>query len=80
MSKQPAFKPGSGVPDGPVYVNRQELEPVLRPDVAASLFVQYMAALDPEQLEQDRAEAWGLDPLRHSPDAMTVTFDRVTEQ
>lgn len=76
MSSAPEFNPGGiVVPTGPVYVNRQDLEPVLRPDVAAEMFIQHMAAQDPERLERDRAEAWG-DGLDHSPDAMTVTFDR----
>ncbi|MEU9611940.1 hypothetical protein AB0D56_10345 [Streptomyces sp. NPDC048209] len=76
MCRAPEFNPGGIlVPTGPVYVSRQELEPVLRPDVAVEMFIQHMAAQDPERLEQDRAEAWG-DGLSRSPDAMTVTFDR----
>lgn len=75
MSSAPEFNPGGIVPEGPVYVNRQDLEPVLRPDGAAEMFIQHMVTQDPERLERDRAEAWG-DSLSRSPDAMTVTFDR----
>ncbi|MFF3531364.1 hypothetical protein ACFYX5_32285 [Streptomyces rubiginosohelvolus] len=79
MSSAPEFNPGGiGVPAGPVHVSRQELEPVLRPDVAAEMFIQHMAAQDPERLERDRAEAWGHD-LDRSPDAMTVAFDRAEQ-
>lgn len=80
MSSEPAFNSGGlGIPEGPVYVNRQDIEPVLRLDVAAEMFMQHLATQDPELLERGRAEAWGYDPTRHSPDAMTVTFD-ATEQ
>ncbi|MGW9299545.1 hypothetical protein ACWHA3_01805 [Streptomyces cyaneofuscatus] len=78
MSSAPEFNPGGIVPEGPVYVSRQDLEPVLRPDVAAEMFIQHVASQDPERLDQERAEAWGYG-LDRSPDAMTVTFDR-TEQ
>ncbi|MFH8483621.1 hypothetical protein [Streptomyces sp. NPDC018055] len=76
MGSEREFNPGGiGIPTGPVQVSRQELEPVLRPDVAAEMFIQHMSAQDPERLDRDRTEAWG-DGLGHSPDAMTVIFDR----
>lgn len=76
MSSDPEFKPGGGVPDGPMHVSLQDGEPIVRADVTAFQFMRFMAEQDPERLERDRAEAWGCDPTRLSPDAMTVTFDR----
>lgn len=80
MSNEPAFKPGGGIPEGPVRISLQDGEPIVRADVTASEFTRFMAEQDPERLERDRAEAWGRDPARLSPDAMSVTFDRTAEQ
>lgn len=80
MSSTPEFKPGGGVPDGPVRISLQDGEPIVRADVTASEFIRFMAEQDPERLERDRAEAWGERTARLSPDAMTVTFDPTTEQ
>lgn len=80
MSDTPEFKPGGGVPDGPLHISLQDGEPIVRADVTASQFIQFMAEQDPERLERDRAEAWGDRTARLSPDAMTVTFDPATEQ
>lgn len=33
----PEFKPGGGVPDGPVYVDRRDIEPVITADEAEAL-------------------------------------------
>jgi hypothetical protein len=80
----PEFKPGGGVPDRPVYVDRHDIEPVITVEEAEA-FIRHMASQDPERLEADRAEAWraeravddGLDRLfrRLGPPA-----DRVTEK
>ncbi|MEU8101728.1 hypothetical protein [Streptomyces rubiginosohelvolus] len=79
MSSASEFSPGGiVVPTGAVHVSRQDLEPALRPDVAAEMFIQHMTAQDPERLERDRAEAWG-GSLDRSPDAMTVAFDRAEQ-
>lgn len=76
----PGFETGGGVPDGPVYVDRRDVESVMTSD-EASEFLRHMATQDPARLEQDRAEAWGrsLAPEPISTDAMVVTFDRDTE-
>lgn len=86
----PEFNPGGFVPDGPqdvvmlertVFI-RIDASPAVRQLAAVQEFIGHMAEQDPERLEQDRAEAWGYtyDPTRHSPDAMTVTFDRDPEE
>ncbi|MFJ8923818.1 hypothetical protein ACIREK_30625 [Streptomyces sp. NPDC102415] len=80
MSGTPEFKPGGGVPDGPVHIRLQDGETFVRPDVTAAEFIRFMAEQDPERLERDRAEAWGDHTARLSPDAMTVTFDPTIEQ
>ncbi|MFE6474588.1 hypothetical protein [Streptomyces rochei] len=77
----PEFKPGGGVPDGPLYVNRRDVEPVMTTDEARE-FLRHMAAQDPVRLEQDRSEAWesGFESRPLSADAMVVTFDRAAEK
>ncbi|MFC8996324.1 hypothetical protein ACFT7U_11540 [Streptomyces rochei] len=73
----PAFKPGGGVPDGPLYVDRRNFKPVMTTE-EANEFLRHMAAQDPMRLKQNRAEAWGhsIDPRPLPADAMVVTFDR----
>ena len=96
MSKQPEFKPGGGVPEGAVYASREDIGPIIRINFSTNAsqaadqlqgirdqveeFTRHMAEQDPERLERDRAEAWGGDPTRHSPDAMVVTYDDVLEK
>lgn len=87
----PEFSPGGGVPTGPQYATRESLGPIVVINTARAqleevqeaidAFTQHMSDQDPERLEQDRAEAWGLSsestPL--SSDAMVVTFDHEDE-
>lgn len=88
----PEFKPGGiVVPDGPTYAERRAIGPVFRVSTNAAQacdqlqavrdrvgeFTDHMAAQDPERLERDRAEAWGIDsdPERPSRDAMVIKYD-----
>ena len=70
MSSDPEFKPGGGVPDGPVRISLQGGEPIVRADVTASQFMRFMAEQDPEHLERDRANRCSADlhsePERHA--------------
>lgn len=56
-TSEPKFKPGGFVPDGPMYVDRRDIEPVITVDETEA-FIRHMASQDPERLEADRAEAW----------------------
>lgn len=84
------FQPGGLVPSGPEHVVFHEPTVFLRMDAdvqdavrqlaAAQELISHLSAQDPEQLEQDRVEAWGGSRDRLSPDAMVATFDRTTEK
>lgn len=89
-SAKQEFQPGGLVPSGPEHVVFHEPTVFIRMDAdvqdavrqlaAAQELISHLAAQDPEQLEQDRSEAWSGSGHRPSPDAMVVNFDRTTEK